>query len=80
MRLVSLVLENVCQRPVSQVLKNGFVRLVSQRPKKVSDTDLSTLRKWVSDINLTWVQNGFERLVSLVLGSRPVRLFSVNIH
>ena len=66
MRLVSLVLENVCQRQVSQVLKNGVVRLVSQEPKKVSETGLSTLRKWASDIILTRVQNGFERLVSLV--------------
>ena len=46
----------------------------------MSETGLSTLRKWASDINLTRVQNGFERLVSLVLGYRPVRLVSVNIH
>ena len=81
-RLASLVFKNVCQRQVSHVLKNGFVRLVSQGPKKVSKTGLSTLRKWASDINLTRAQNGFERLVSLslVLGYRPVRLVSVNIH
>ena len=39
----------------------------------MSETGLSSFRKWASDINLTRVQNGFERLVSLVQ-------VSVNIH
>ena len=43
----------------------------------MSENGLSTLRKWASDIDLTRDQNGFERLVSLVLGYRPVRLVSV---
>ena len=42
----------------------------------VSETGLSTLRKWASDINLTRVQNGFKRLVSLVLENGFVRLVS----
>ena len=46
----------------------------------VSETGLSTLRKWVNEINLTRIQNGFARLVSLVLGYSPVRLVSVNTH
>jgi len=42
----------------------------------VSETGLSTLTKWASDINLTRVQNGFKRLVSLVLEIGFVRLVS----
>ena len=57
-------------------MKNGFVGLVSQGPKNVSETGLSTLRKWTSDINLTRVQNGFERLVSLVYKKHLKRLVS----
>ena len=58
----------------------GLVRLVSQGQKKVSETGLSTIRKWANEINLTRIQKGFVRLVSLVLGYRPVRLVSVNTH
>ena len=46
----------------------------------VSETGLSTLRKWVNEINLTRIQNGSARQVSLVSGYRPVRLVSVNTH
>ena len=55
---------------------DGLVRLVSQGQKKVPETGLHTMRKWV----LKRIQHRFVRLVSLVLGYRPLRPVSVNTH